>query len=361
MSSAVALSPAASAAVPKATPFRIPSLDGMRAASLLLVLTTHASGTRGFVNWGPLRMLAHLGVHAFFTISGFLITTLLCRELEKTRTISLQKFYLRRFRRIAPPAMVLLVTIAALTAAGVLDVPWKHFLAAATYTSNFKGDLHWNVAHTWSLSCEEQFYLLWPPVLKYFGRQTGARVCVGAIVLAPLLRVLVYRTGHLDQWGLSFPLHVDALAFGCLLALEGHRLLASERWRRFLCSHTFYLVPAAAVAGWALYRYPDLYSVIGQPLMFLSITLCIQRWTNFPDGRAGWLLNLRPVAWFGMMTYSLYLWQQLFLDRRSDRWYNTFPLSAALMFIPALLSYYYVELPFVQGKVLRLPDERRTP
>src|SRR5262249_1060512 len=146
---------------------RIAVLDGLRGFSILLVVAGHLAGTRGF----PLRenflssSLALLGVRVFFVISGFLITQILLEELAESGTVQLGRFYFRRTLRIFVPYYAFLIALFALERAGVILVGPNDFQAAATYTTNYNPHAAWQLAHTWSLSVEEQFYLLLPAPL----------------------------------------------------------------------------------------------------------------------------------------------------------------------------------------------------
>ena len=141
---------------------RIPSLDGLRAISILLVVLAHLSKT-GHAPHVFKSYYANLGVDCFFVISGYLITTILLKEHRLTSTISLREFYVRRAYRIFPAAFVFM------SLALVAYWPqfrWYNITAAFLYLANFDLTRPWIFGHLWSLGVEEQFYLLWPSVLK---------------------------------------------------------------------------------------------------------------------------------------------------------------------------------------------------
>lgn len=149
---------------------RIPSLDGIRAISILMVCYGHLSGTRNF----PVSItaygrwcgdVAHLGVLVFFVISGFLITTLLMSERETTGAISLKRFYLRRIVRIFPAFYAFILVMAIATLSGAVHLTGRDFAYVLTYTVNVEPNRALQIGHLWSLSIEEQFYLLWPLTL----------------------------------------------------------------------------------------------------------------------------------------------------------------------------------------------------
>jgi peptidoglycan/LPS O-acetylase OafA/YrhL len=146
---------------------RIPSLDGLRAVSIILVIASHAiQGTHSFV-FRLFFLHSDLGVRVFFIISGFLITSLLLRERAETGRISLPLFYIRRTLRILPPFVLFVGVVAIFNAFGIIQVPPGNWIYALTYTMNFDTHAPWVLGHLWSLSVEEQFYLLWPLVMRF--------------------------------------------------------------------------------------------------------------------------------------------------------------------------------------------------
>ncbi len=137
---------------------RIPSLDGLRAISISLVILSHLVKWK-HISLGPLGSYGDLGVHVFFVLSGYLITNLLLREHERTSNISLEDFYIRRAYRIFPAALVFLAV--------VIVLYWNemrsyHIAAALFYVANMDIARPWIFGHLLSLINEEQFYFLWP-------------------------------------------------------------------------------------------------------------------------------------------------------------------------------------------------------
>jgi peptidoglycan/LPS O-acetylase OafA/YrhL len=155
---------------------RIPSLDGLRAISIIFVIFAHTAGGMNLPEWvGRLELsLGPFGVRIFFAISGFLITSLLLYEKNKRGEISLSAFYKRRALRILPVYYFYILTVLVLDRfVGPTSIAPSSFFGAATFTTRLWGDWRhndfpssdWPLFHTWSLSVEEQFYLLWPIVL----------------------------------------------------------------------------------------------------------------------------------------------------------------------------------------------------
>jgi peptidoglycan/LPS O-acetylase OafA/YrhL len=337
----------------------IPSLDGLRAISIMLVLLSHLGGTRNFVV--PERAtsffeLGHLGVRVFFVISGFLITNLLLHEIVRTGRVHLGKFYFRRTLRIFPPYYVLILSVALMQAAHWLTLAPHDLLHAVTYTSNYYPERSWYVGHTWSLSVEEQFYLLWPAVILLAGRRRALWAALAFVILSPALRLAIYYHSREYPIGHTFETVADSIAVGCLLAGTREWLKRQTLYRRLLGSRLFPVVPVCVLLASALYDRPRLYVFFGFTIMNVGIALCVDWCVTNYDGRLGRLLNTRPLVFLGVMSYSIYLWQQLFLDKAST-WATThFPFNLLMVALCALASYYLVERPSLN---LRQRLERR--
>ena len=331
-------------------PGRIPSLDGLRAISIGLVLLAHLVGTRSFplsVESGQVLALGELGVHVFFVISGFLITRLLLDELGSTGRISLSNFYFRRTMRIFPAYYFFLLVLAALAWGGMVQLASGDMAHALTYTSNYYSARSWLVGHTWSLSVEEQFYLLWPALVVMAGRRRALWLAALAVAFAPMIRTasweLMRSSG--DGIGHRFETVADAIAIGCVLAGARDWLHQRASYRRLLESGLFVLVPCLAVAGSLLYDHPVAHFLIGISVMNVAIAATLDWCVTFGSGRVGLVLNWAPLAFVGTISYSLYLWQQLFLNRMSGAPTAAFPLNLALACAAALASYHLIEQP----------------
>ena len=329
---------------------RIPSLDGLRALSILMVLYGHAVGTAGFpVRHASLR-LAESGVRIFFIISGFLITQLLLNELDSTGRISLQGFYRRRVLRIFPAFYTYWLVMLGLALTGLLVIPGKDLIYAATYTINYVVNRPWYLGHLWSLAVEEQFYALWPLTIVLLGWRRAFRAAGALLLVVPLIRVAQARLIPSHQLGITEEFHTiaDCIATGCLLAGLRAWLWGQERYRRWLSSWQFWLAPGLTVLAFALYVHPEVKWLIGIPLFNVSVAVCIDRWTRFPNADpVGRLLNWRPLAFIGILSYSLYLWQQPFFDHRAHHWWNAFPWNVMGAFVLASISYSAIEKPFL--------------
>lgn len=333
---------------------KLASLDGLRGVAIALVLIGHLHATPGFPELGLEHLLGDyglLGVRVFFVISGFLITTLLLRELALHGSISLRAFYARRALRILPASLAFLVAIGIAGWAGWVKVGLGEWLAAVTYTMNYVAVPSWEIGHLWSLSVEEQFYLLWPLVLARFGARRAAWVALAFFVVASPLRVAMRV--WIDDTGLEdlpvFPAVADGIAIGCLFAIGRERLLAN-RWylaataprRMLLAVPAIFVIHHASEAwGWV--------DLLGYPVLLVLLACIVESSTRW-DARslASRLLNAGPLPWLGLLSYSLYLWQQPFLHHRLEAVHTTFPLNLVLAFGVAMLSYGLLERPLLR-------------
>lgn len=331
---------------------RIPSLDGLRAVAITLVLAGHSIGTQHFFCLRWKAPIGEFGVRIFFVLSGFLISSLLLKELELSGRISLKNFYLRRVFRIFPASYTYMLIVAILAALGLLALHAHDLLRAITYTSNYYGGRGWYVGHLWSLSVEEQFYLLWPLTLCLVGRKRGIVIAAIVCVLVPLMRVGEFVFVPALRVGVDtrFETVADSMAIGCVLAGTRDWLSRCRPYMRILSSVLFAFVPILTLAMCLFPLRLRFELTVGYSLMNLGIALCLDwciRFDGHPIGRA---LNWRPVTFVGVLSYSLYLWQQPFVDRYSRSPLAAFPLDVALAFCAALGSYYFVERPFLRLK-----------
>ena len=353
---------------PAAAPSRfIASLDGLRAISILLVIIDHARpGMPVWLGSAPGVFFlgnGQLGVSVFFVISGFLITRLLMGEHDKTGNINLKRFYFRRCLRIFPAFYAYLLVLGLLWSQGLINETSQSFLRAGTYTWNYFGSGgFWFLGHTWSLSLEEQFYLLWPACLVFLPLRKCRNFALAVMLLSPLSRVASYYLlpswrGHL---GMMLHTRLDTIMFGCWMAL----LWDSERFnaavQRFV--RPWIVLPAALIALIAdpllFERFRGYYSLpLGISLEAICISLVLVYVVRQPQTLAGRFLNLPAVRHIGVISYGLYLWQQLF----TPPGHGLFPLNLLAAFACAELSYRLVERPALQFReTLELKMEFRS-
>jgi len=357
-------------------PGRIPSIDGLRAISVLLVVFGHACSTYG----APLALdrrlftsIGNVGVRFFFLISGFLITTLLLKETDANETINLRHFYIRRALRILPAFWFYLSVIYISSLCGWVDLnyhmvsqksadsPYPELLRALTFTSNYQRDYNWFLNHLWSLSVEEQFYVLWPGLLCVLGIAKSLRFGISVLFVVPLIRAGMYLFQHIPLIMLSreFQAVADALATGCVLSLLYNRLFTNRRLVKLVSGFEGFIIGGAALfLGYALALIsPPLAYILGQTVSNLGAALIIASSIHSPQNVIGRMLNSRALVGLGAFSYSLYLWQEPFMFFRSHTWPQSFPQNILLAFAMALLSYFLVERPFLRNKARWRADQ----
>jgi peptidoglycan/LPS O-acetylase OafA/YrhL len=335
----------------------IPSLDGLRAVSILLVLIAHSSWflPRVVTQSSPFRFIVGNGTHGvavFFVISGYLITTILLRELANTNSISLRRFYFRRTLRIFPPYYAFLAVMGLLWAGHVIKLDLTSFVAAATYT--WACNPHATSAlltHAWSLSIEELFYLLWPLcLLLLHPKRRTLHWTIGAILLFPALRVALYfllpsLRGHefymVQGWA-------DTMLVGCALALIRQRKEFEEWHSRVLKGWmvvlagfvAFYMSPL--VMSSLPKREAGFYANAINPSLVAAATAIIVLYliTRTRSMAAG-ILNHGILRHIGVLSYSLYLWQQMFMMHQLHFYW----VGYVYAFLAAETSFWLIERP----------------
>jgi peptidoglycan/LPS O-acetylase OafA/YrhL len=325
---------------------RIHSLQGVRAICISLVLLAHVAGTRNFAGSRILEAYGNPGVRIFLILSGYLITSQLIKEHDKTGRISLRRFYARRAYRILPAAYGFM---AIAIATHWWELSRINILTALTYTLNYYPRGNHVLGHLWSLGVEEQFYLVWPLCLLLFFRK---RVwIVTAVILAgPLLRMLfwlLWRRAGLEH---PFPAFMDALATGAAISLLAPRL---KPFQGIFLSRMFLAVPLFTLLIPLTQLWSNrFYESLGFTIFQLGVAMSLMHVME----RRYWILNSAPLVWVGSISYSLYLWQQPFLNRWSSAPWAAFPLNLALAVLFAAASYYLIEQPFLKLREQRSPN-----
>jgi peptidoglycan/LPS O-acetylase OafA/YrhL len=329
----------------------IPSLDGLRAISISIVLVSHA----GYGNVVP----GGLGVTIFFFLSGYLITTLLMDERDRSGRIDIGKFYLRRVFRLFPPLLVTLVIAYWLVILGRLDggISWAGVLAQLLYFANYYG-LFFDPGNTvaagtgilWSLAVEEHFYMIYPAMLASllaFGLSRQRIVVVLAIVCLAVLAWRMYLASlpnfATERTYYSSDTRVDSIVFGCLLALAANpKAETSETPNPFLQLTSAMLLAIAAIVMamtivWrdAYFRETFRYSFQGIALMpvFYFAIKCA---AHFPFT----LLNHPWLARIGVYSYAMYLIHYIVINfiEKNAPWLATVkPLLVLVTFVIATL------------------------
>ena len=343
-----------------------PSLDGLRAIAVLAVISWHyvLPGAKG----------GFLGVDIFFVLSGFLITKLLVEEWDLTGRIHLGRFYLRRMLRLFPALFVLLLVT-------LPFVPRTWTLYSLLYVTNWgflTGHLGPSaIQHLWSLSVEEQFYLVWPPLLLGLLALKTPRAVIFAVValLAAASATFKIVTWHaIDDWRRFYfgsDGRADELLIGCGLAmfLTWSRI-PGRAWFRLTVKLA--TIPAGIWLGYLIVEaavyWRQFYQQAGITLVALATALLILQCLIAPIHWIRAVLASRPMVAIGRMSYGLYLWHVPVRWLTDPRNYEVVPiLPRAVIFVVRLcltfalagLSYRFVERPMLRLKHRFEPVERR--
>jgi peptidoglycan/LPS O-acetylase OafA/YrhL len=326
-----------------------PGLQGLRGVAIVLVLAEH-SFPFPEVNTG------WVGVDLFFVLSGFLITSILVAEWDRTSRLDFKEFYLRRVRRLLPalvPALAVAVVVMSATQA--------HALVAAAAAAGYVLNVVLTQGHIgapiitpmWSLSQEEQFYLLWPAVLllglKWRGR-SGALLLAGLLALACFIegRGLIARGA--TPWRVYFgpDVHALPLMLGCCAALAQIRI-PMPRLIAWASISALGMIVIEALLGdalwtdWLTYR-----GVVVLGLAMVGAVLCADR-LGF--------LSSRLLQRLGLYSYSLYLWHQVVIP--TIGMHEMLPISLTLSLGLAVASFHLVEQPVRRAAGRRIPLRAR--
>ncbi len=345
---------------------QIPCLDGLRGIAVLMVVLGHAFHTEGAPHWRLLMYVrGTIGVDVFFVISGFLITSLLLREIHRDGKIDLKRFYLRRCLRIMPAYFTLLLTVAICQRCGYFQLESRDWIASLTYTTNFYYLPSWELAHTWSLSIEEHFYVVWPFVLCLGGISAGWRAGIGCVVGCWLIRCGIalglspggffaesrslepsYDALMADLWTFT---RLDTIAIGSLMALGCHSDQVFERLNRLtspelLPRYLFLLCVSSMLKEVFAYQLCLGYTVN-------AVCIAMLMWGAIRStGFVRRILENRCLTMIGIGSYSIYLWQQLFLHPAHPGWIHQFPQNIGFVLVAASLSFWLIETPINQLK-----------
>lgn len=337
----------------------IAALDGLRALAVAAVVVSHA--------WGSAMPGGWVGVDVFFVLSGYLITTILLGEHARSGRIQLGRFYLRRALRLLPAlgaAIVFAVVVAALLWPRSAADTDREALAAIAYVANwavvagsFRSGL---LTHTWSLSIEEQFYLLWPILLLILLRAGGRRVALWS-TLAIVAAVVAHRLTGVSGAYFRTDTRADSLLVGCAVALAASEGLLDRipAWctrAAAACGAVALAVVAARVAQ----PTTVLAEGFGYTLVAIAAATLVVAAAERPCAVLVRALSAPPLVWVGRRSYGVYLYHPVCIAIVSASALGahgslTLLAGAPLTLAVAAVSYRYLEQPF-----LRLKDRPRS-
>jgi peptidoglycan/LPS O-acetylase OafA/YrhL len=335
------------------------TLDGWRAIAIAGVLLDHATvGTLRSSQWYPFLRTGPNGVSMFFAVSGFLICSRLLEEEQLTGTICLRGFYIRRSCRILPAAFLYLAVIGVLGVLQIVAVTPLEWVSCVLFFRNYVSPdwIHagWGgyTIHYWSLAVEEHFYFLWPALLAFSGRVRARYVAAGLAVAVAVWRWWDFHHQWMERhvpgllFGTRTDVRLDGLLLGCLAAL----ILAEPGGRAWIERHfttgAWWTCIAVYVLLQSLSR-KHTYSIWESMLLAAVVAGTVLR----PGGAMGRLLENRVAKWIGRLSYSLYLWQQLFLIPGATHPFSLlqhFPINLGFLLLTGMLSYELLERPMIR-------------
>jgi peptidoglycan/LPS O-acetylase OafA/YrhL len=331
----------------------IPTLDGWRAIAILWVLEGHSRpwSVAGVTNrW--LQSTGYRGVQLFFALSGLLICARLLEEEQRFRSISLRSFYTRRLFRIQPAALTYLFIVVLLMLAGTIQRAWTPVVGAALMIRDIWpwATSNWETAHFWSLAVEEHFYLLFPGFLVLCRRYRLA-LASAMVVALELWRLFVFRTPPLKRFAMVIDLRSDMVSggilLGCVFALALTRPRVREIARSYLYPWVALLYTAIVFARLELHH-----SRTDHALLITVYPLLIAATMLHPGSLTSRILELPPLKFIGKISYSLYLWQELFFFYAQAPAPGSFRSHTLLCwcatFACAIASYYLIETPLIK-------------
>lgn len=347
--------------------FYHPELDGLRFLAFFFVFFHHfypglpfSAGQDPPEWWRLLRESGALGVDLFFCLSGFLITRLLLLEERKTGTVAVGHFYLRRILRIWPLYYAFLALIVYLGSLG-WEAPmggflWPFLLLVGNWACAFSSFFYNSAAPLWSVCLEEQFYLVWPLVVRRLGARrvaSAAFVMIGSSIFYRILLAL-FDIPYPATWTMTLT-RLDSLAAGILVAvLLGDRIPSFSAARRGLLFVGGLLLWIGVVGIWPLADDPTLgAAILGYPAIAAGAASMLLA-ALVPSGGSPGLLARQPLVFLGRISYGLYVFHMVALNLVRRFWPEAEPSSwtvgiAALVLTIAVatLSYYLLERPFL--------------
>lgn len=336
------------------TPSRgyIPALDGLRAVAVVAVVTSHS--------WSQALPGGWVGVDVFFVLSGYLITTILLSEHERTGKISFRRFYARRALRLFPAlgvTILLGVVIASLFYPASASDTVREAIAATLYVTNWlvaSGQVHSGLLiHTWTLAIEEQFYWTWPLALAVVLRVGGRRLAL-SMTLCLIAVIVLHRLTGVSAVYFRTDTRADSLLVGCAIAIAASMSLFDRVPRAWISVAAAVGASALAVVCLTGEQTSPVMETVGFTLVALAAGGVVVIVAVRPAGVPVRILSTPALQWVGMRSYGVYLYHPLCLALLAPRIGLDGPVtllgSGALTLAAAAVSYRYLETPFLRRK-----------
>jgi peptidoglycan/LPS O-acetylase OafA/YrhL len=338
---------------------RIPSLDGIRGAFMLVVFMAHAE----IGEFWPGRFALTI----FFFLSGFIITTLMRSEFERSRTVSFRRYYLRRIYRIFPPLYIVLAIAALLTWIGLLSdrVTLTGALAQVLHFTNYYGLLNGRfeffqgTALMWSLAVEEHFYLLFPllflPLIKRISYERLALVFGGLCIAVLAWRCQLYfGFGVKTNWAfLATDSRMDSILYGCIMGVWFNPSKDKPVSFSILSKVIILLISLAVIIFTLVYKDPAFQRTVMFSLQGVALFPIFYLAIMHPDWVFFRWLNWKPLVWLGLISYTFYLSHAIALHLAtyiSDEPWSKALLGFIITLLFSALMYRYIEIPLAKKR-----------
>lgn len=352
---------------------RIKGFDGLRAIAFLLVFVSHK------LPMPVTERLGSLAVWIFFVLSGFLITRILAGQRskvemgQKSRNEALLGFYRSRVFRILPPYYALLAVLAVLSACGLYDLnsagrQWSNIL----FYSNFYIERHgWqgDLGHLWSLAVEQQYYLLFAPLVLFLPRHAVPGVCLALLIASVVGNILFIAAGRpLVTFDVNSIVNIGLFGFGGLAGVFAGRPLP-----RLLLNDVMIVVVSALILSMPLVLANPGFLEISRPAVGILAACLLIQISQQQDSLVVSLLDLAPIRWIGVISYAAYLFHPVihsnailaFLDLpipTEHRW--TVAIDFLLTLVFAAASWVFLEQPMIRlghRRKMHRPDSSPLP
>lgn len=329
-----------------------PSLNGLRAVSIIMVILHHYILMYG-TSYPNLLFIGPLGVDIFFVLSGFLITTLCIKEKVYTGHLSLKNFYIRRALRILPVAYLYILVVLILNYFIGFDIGPTSILASVLFLVNIsyfqKIKFDWNLAHFWSVSVEEQFYILLPVFIKKrFDIYVAILllICFAAPPLVYLQSVCYFLHSEILLSALRYIIKFQGISVGCLFSV-----LVYKGYLNFCKTGVWVTILSAVIICYikfdAAFGLRSSFTNLASSILIGFIVVNVIHPQNNLVFK---FLNLKILNLIGMLSYSVYIWQQLFMSNDSKFALSKTPLNFVFIIVVPFISYFYYEKYFLKLK-----------
>jgi peptidoglycan/LPS O-acetylase OafA/YrhL len=335
-------------------PNHLPGLDGLRAIAIIIVLLSHYNINTPYKS----TFAGDTGVEIFFVLSGFLITSLLLKEKVKTGSISLKMFYFRRFLRILPLAYLYILVVIILNYYYSLNISLKSFFSASFFFQNIPklSSYNWYVQHYWSLSVEEQFYLTFPFLLVY-DLNKYIKITIAMITIVPIVSFLGFsKTGifytnpsiHIVTFILvnllSKTVSILIGSITSILLFKGVIRVNKNGTNKYLSFIIFLL--AIGIHSESSPIFVPYSGLLVFPILIATVIVL----NLDASGLLTKFLNNPILVYIGLISYSIYIWQQLFTDPTHKLVNVPILINVILIFSVASVSYFLYEKRFTRLK-----------